>query len=195
MTLSSAQASVSLIGFAADESGALVYLSVVGHKVLIASVKATLATGKIMTASSRSRTYYLRGADRYEVVTLPMAEYGETHAVMVNRRALAGRWEPGDVSAYLLIFATAQNAAAEARRLLVERLNEALPIPVLEAWAEVIWEAAEHAGFLKSLTVNGDVARGYEILLHRDWVTLVHDLIVSEQILIAEGGEVCVQPQ
>jgi len=188
MTLSSAQASTSLLGFAADDSGALVYLSILGHKVLIASMKATLASGKYMTASARSHQYYLRGADRYECVTLPMAEYGETHAVMVNRRALPGRWEPGDTSAFLLVFAAQADARKEALRLLVERLNEALPIPVLPAWAEEIWIAAEHAGFLKSLSVSGDVSGGYEILLHRDWVKLVHDLIANQEILIPQGG-------
>jgi len=74
-----------------------------------------------------------------------LPDYGAYHATLIADPALPGKWQPGEEVAYILVFERdlthREGPEEHARQMLPSRLFEALPIPVLQEWADTLWKA------------------------------------------------------
>jgi hypothetical protein len=179
--LGNAHALVSLTGFAQDpDSHALVYCGCVGYKTSIESIRATLITNKPLTLVDRT----VLPMDRYEVIWHAMPEYTSHHACFVARTALPGKWEPEDEAAYLLVFKGNENPKQELQHQFIDRLIETLEIPVVETWAETLWNAAVQNQFISELETAGDCILGARLSLKSDWQGLVEKLLLDGELIL-----------
>ena len=64
----------------------------------------------------------------------------------------------------------------------MERLKEALEIPILDKWAAAIWKHASEQNFIQNLTNGGDFILGARIDLQANWQELLTDLLKQEDI-------------
>ena len=80
--------------------------------------------------------------DKYEQAWQAMPEYTSHHVGFVSRLAVPGKWEPEDLSAYLLVFRGTPDAEDEMIRLFIERIKEALEVPILDDWASYTVETS-----------------------------------------------------
>ncbi len=71
-------------------------------------------------------------------------------------------------------------------RLFVERLKEALEIPILDEWAAILWKHARNRNFVQDLTTGGDCILGARIDLQADWQELLTDLLTQEDISLTD---------
>jgi hypothetical protein len=175
-------AAVSLAGCAYDDDGNLVYLSAVGHKTALEAIRASLMgrhrKGRLYLSTSSS-SVSLNGLDRYEQVWTPLPDFAAHHAVFVARMAL--KPEPMDSVAYLLVF---DDDEAQAKRLLIQRLHEALPIPFLDGWADALWNAAQERRWVARFYAGGDCRGVWRVSLQAEWAELVEALITQGTIEI-----------
>jgi hypothetical protein len=126
----------------------------------------------------------LNPIDKYEQAWQAMPEYTSHHAGFVSRLALPGKWEPEDLAAYVLVYRGTPDAENELIRLFVERLKEALEIPILDEWAAALWKQASDQNFVQNLTTGGDCILGARIDLQADWQELLTDLLKQEEIYL-----------
>ena len=175
-------AAVNLAGCAYDDDGNLVYLSAVGHKTALEAIRASLMgrhrKGRLSLSTRRS-SISLNGLDRYEQVWTPLPDFAAYHVVFVARMAL--KPEPTDSVAYLLVF---DGDGVQAQQLLIQRLHEALPIPVLDEWADALWQAAEKCGWVTRFQAGGDCTAVWRVSLEAAWAELVEELITQGTIEI-----------
>ena len=66
-----------------------------------------------------------------------------------------------------------RNPGEELIRLFIERLKEALEIPILDAWADVLWKQARNRKYVQELNIGGDCILGAKIDLQADWQELL----------------------
>jgi len=180
-------AAVSLAGYAFDDDRNLIYLSAVGHKTAMEAIRASLLgrhrKGKLTLGGGRYQQT-LNGLDRYEQVWSPIPDFQAHHAVFLARQAL--KPEPTDDVTYLVVFdGDGEELETEAKRLLAKRLHEALPIPVLEEWADALWNAADDRGWITAVRAAGDCRGCWQVSLMTDWAELVESLITQGEIEIA----------
>jgi hypothetical protein len=73
----------------------------------------------------------------------PLPDQAAHHLALLGRAATEPYVEDGVGITYLLVWDGDDEPQATAKRLLVERLNAALPIPILPEWADALWQAAD----------------------------------------------------
>lgn len=184
--LRNAHTYIHLTGYAYDEeNGNLVYAGTIGYKTSIESIRATLLAGKAVSFKQPGEIdFSLTPLDRYEYTWQTMPQYTSHHACFVARAALPGKWQPGDFHAYLLAFHGEANPQQVLRRLFIERLAEALEFPVLEAWGNVLWAAANRQGFITPIETGGDCTAGVRFDLQANWKGLVEEQLESATLSI-----------
>jgi hypothetical protein len=88
-----------------------------------------------------------------------------------------GKWEPEDLSAYLLVFRGTLDAEDEVIRLFIERIKEALEVPILDDWEVTLWRQARNRKLVQDLVTGGDCILGARIDLQADWQELLTELL------------------
>jgi len=178
-------AAVNLAGYAFDDDRNLIYLSAVGHKTALEAIRASLLgrhrQGKLTLGGGRYQTR-LNGLERYEQVWAPLPDFQAHHVIFLARQAF--KPEPADAVTYLVAF-DGDAPEEQARRLLTKRLHAALPIPVLDEWAEALWNAAAERDWITAVRAAGDCRGCWQVSLMTDWAALVESLITQGEIEIA----------
>ena len=181
--LRNGQALAHVTGYAYDSDRNLAYVGLVGYKTSLESLKVTLMAGKsLQMVQDGLGDVMLNPIDKYEQAWQAMPEYTSHHAGFVSRLALPGKWEPEDLAAYVLVYRGTPDAENELIRLFVERLKEALEIPILDEWAAALWKQASDQNFVQNLTTGGDCILGARIDLQANWQELLANLLTHEDI-------------
>jgi len=126
--------------------------------------------------------------DKYEQAWQAMPEYTSHHVGFVSRLALPGKWEPDDLSAYLLAFRGTHEPGQELIQLFIERIKEVLEVPILDEWGASLWKQARNRNLVQDLVTGGDCILGAKIDLRprqMDWQELMADLLSQEEISLA----------
>jgi hypothetical protein len=118
-----------------------------------------------------------------------LPDYGAYHATLIADPALPGKWQPGEEVIYILVYEgdlkEGENPEEYACQILPSRLSDALPIPVLQEWAEALWEAGIERELIGELTTNGDSLAGFAVQLNESaWLGLISRLLTEGKILI-----------
>ena len=170
-------------GYAYDIDRNLIYVGLAGYKTSLESLRVTLMSNKpISMTQEDSGDVSLLPVEKYEQTWQPMSEYTSHHAAFVARNALPGKWEPEDLSTYLLVFKGSTSPEQELQRLFVERLKEALEIPILDEWGAELWKQARDQRFVQDLTTGGDCVQGARIDLQADSKGLIAGLLQQETL-------------
>ena len=181
--LRNGQAMGYVTGFAYDSDRNLAYIGLVGYKTSLESLRVTLIANKpISMTQEDTGDVSLLPVEKYEQAWQPMPEFTSHHAAFVARNALPGKWEPEDLSTYLLVFKGSTSSAQELQRLFIERLKEALEIPILDEWGVELWKQARDQRFVQDLTTGGDCVQGARIDLQADWKGLIAGLLQQETL-------------
>ena len=69
-------------------------------------------------------------------------------------------------------------------RLFIERLKEALEIPLIDAWAVALWKHASNRKYVQKMNVGGDCILGARIDLQADWQELLSNLLSEKAIAL-----------
>ena len=183
--LRNGQAMAPVTGFAYDADHTLAYIGLVGYKTSLESLRVTLMCGKpLQMTQDGAADVSLIPTDKYEQAWQAMPEYTSHHAGFVSRLAVPGKWEPDDLAAYILIYKETPDPRIELIRLFVERLMEALEIPILDGWAAILWKHARNRKYVQDLKTGGDCILGAKIDLQADWQELFSELLAQEAILL-----------
>ena len=74
-------------------------------------------------------------------------------------------------------------------QLFVERIKEALEVPILDEWSVALWKQARSRTLVQDLTTGGDCILGARIDLRQgradaqaDWKDLLSELLAQEEI-------------
>lgn len=67
-------------------------------------------------------------------------------------------------------------------RLFIERIKEALEVPILDEWASTLWRQARNHEVVQDLVTVGDCILGAKIDLQADWQGLLTELLAQEDI-------------
>lgn len=181
--LRNGQAMGDVTGYAYDNDRNLVYVGLVGYKTSLESLRVTLMANKPISMSQETKgDVSLLPVEKYEQAWQAMLEYTSHHAAFVARNALPRKWEPEDLFAYLLVFKGTDDPGQELMRLYVERLKEALEIPILDDWGAALWKYAQSQRYIHDLTTDGDCILGARIDLQADWKGLITDLLRQETL-------------
>ena len=183
--LRNGQAMGHVTGYAFDEDHALAYIGLVGYKTSLESLRITLMTGKpVQMNQDGVGDHTLIPNEKYEQTWQAMPEYTSHHAAFLSRLATPGKWEPEDLVAYLLVFRDVSDPNTELIRLFIERLKEALEIPILDTWATVLWKQASNRKYVQKVNVGGDCILGAKIDLQADWQDLLSNLLAEKVIAL-----------
>jgi hypothetical protein len=69
--------------------------------------------------------------------------------------------------------------------MIIARLSEALPIPVLDAWDRQFWESARSKDLMVDLQTSSDCQKGYQVQLTETvWKEVVVRLLKERNIRI-----------
>jgi hypothetical protein len=94
-----------------------------------------------------------------------LPDYDAYHAVLIADPALPGKWQRGDEMIYLLVFESdlmhAATPEGKAGGLLTSNLSEAISIPILDEWADALWETGMKKELINTLVCSGDCLLGY----------------------------------
>ena len=184
--LRNGQAMAHITGYAYDTDHNLAYIGLVGYKTSLESLRVTLMCGKSLQITQDGLSdVSLIPTDKYEQAWQAMPEYTSHHVGFVSRLALPGKWEPEDLSAYLLIFRGTPDPGKELIQLFVERIKEALEVPILDEWSVALWKQACSRKLVQDLATGGDCILGARIDLQADWKELISELLAQEEISLA----------
>jgi len=159
----------------------MVYFGIVAYKTSVESLWASLIRAR-GGCSFQGVTVLADG--EVKMLTQPLPEFNVIHAGIVCRKALPGKWEVSDDSAYALVFHQDGEVETELQALTIKRLQEALAFPVLDQWAEVLWTKGLEVGFIQRLETGGDCRGGVRIDLSKPWQDLVQTLLEQETLQI-----------
>lgn len=181
--LRNGQALAHVTGYAYDTDHNLAYIGLVSYKTSLESLRVTLMCGKLLQMTQDGMSdISLIPTDKYEQAWQAMQEYTSHHVGFVSRLALPGKWEPENLSGYLLVFRGTSDPGTEMIRLFIERIKEALEVPILDEWATAIWKHACNRKLVQDLVVGGDCILGARIDLKADWQELLTELLAQEDI-------------
>jgi hypothetical protein len=181
--LRNGQAMAHVTGYAYDSDHNLAYVGLAGYKTSLESLRVTLMCGKpLQMTQDGVGDVILIPTDKYEQAWQAMPEYTSHHVGFVSRLALPGKWEPEDLNAYLLVFRETPEPGKEMIRLFIERIKEALEVPILDEWATIIWKQACNRKLVHDLVTGGDCILGARIDLQADWQELLTELLAQEDI-------------
>jgi len=181
--LRNGQALAHVTGYAYDSDHNLAYIGLVGYKTSLESLRVTLMCGKpVQMTQDGVGDVSLIPTDKYDQAWQAMPEYTSHHVGFVSRLALPGKWEPEDFNAYLLVFRETPEPDKEMIRLFIERIKEALEVPILDEWAVELWKQARNHNLVRDLITGGDCILGARIDLKADWQELLTELLAKEDI-------------
>ncbi len=181
--LQNGQALAHATGYAYDIDHNLAYIGLVGYKTSLESLRVTLMCGKpLQMTQDGVGNVALIPTEKYEQVWQAMPEYTSHHVGFVSRLALPGKWEPEDLCSYLLIFRGTPDPGKELIQLFVERIKEALEVPILDEWSVALWKQARSRTLVQDLATGGDCILGARIDLQADWKELLSELLAQEEI-------------
>jgi hypothetical protein len=181
--LRNGQAMAEVTGYAYDSDHNLAYIGLVGYKTSLESLQVTLMCAKpLQMTQHRIGDVSLIPADKYEQAWQAMPEYTSHHVGFVSRLALPGKWEPEDHSIYLLVFRGTPDPVDELIRLFIERIKEALEVPILDEWASELWRQARNRKIVQDLVTGGDCILGAKIDLQANWQELLTELLAQAEI-------------
>jgi hypothetical protein len=185
--LRNGQALAHVTGFAYDNDHTLAYVGLVGYKTSLESLRVTLMSAKpLLMNQDGVGDVSLIPTDKYEQAWQAMPEYTSHHAAFVSRMALPNKWEPDDLGAYILVYRETPEPGAELIRQFFERLKEALEIPILDEWADVLWKHALSRKYLQNLKTGGDCILGAKIDLQADWQELFSELLAQNAVSLSD---------
>jgi hypothetical protein len=159
----------------------LAYVGLAAHKTSVESLWASLIRGR---GSCSLRGTSILSDGEVKMVTQPISEFNVLHAGIVCRKALPGKWEAKDDAVYALIFGPNEDVEAALQTMAIKRLQEALPFPVPDGWAKVIWEYGLDAEFIQRLETGGDCRAGVRMDLTKPWQELVQNLLEQEVLKV-----------
>ena len=181
--LRNGQALAHVTGYAYDSDHNLAYIGLVGYKTSLESLRITLMCGKpLQMTQDGVGDVSLISTDKYEQAWQAMPEYTSHHVGFVSRLALPGKWEPEDLSVYLLVFRGTPDPEDVLIRLFIERIKEALEVPILDEWATTLWKQACNHKLVQNLITGGDCILGAKIDLQANWQELLTELLAQEDI-------------
>ena len=192
-TLRNGQAMAHISGFAYDTDQNLAYVGLVGYKTSLESLRVTLMSAKpLLMTREGAGNVSLIPTDKYGYVWQSMPDYTSYHVGFVSRLAQPGKWEPEDLSIYLLVFRDSPDPEEEIIRLFIERIQEALEVPILNEWAGILWKQARNRKLIQDLVTGGDCILGARINLGQgqsdiqtDWQDLLTELLAQEEISLS----------
>jgi hypothetical protein len=161
----------------------------VGHKTVLESIRATVQARQRKKLFLQGRPVYALSS-HYCQTWQHLPDYGAYHAALIADPALPGKWQPGEEVAYILVFegdlSDIENPEEHGCQMLLSRLSEALPIPVLQEWAKTLWEAGTNQDLITELTAGGESPVGFCIqLADTNWVELISRLYKEGNIRIS----------
>jgi len=175
--VTNAETSAALVGYGITEGYSVVYLHVAGPQAAVKSVMATLVQGKRVTLWPSGRTGY--GIGEYRMFLNPLPGTREYRGILVARSALEAI--PDSDRSFLLL---SPEKEIDRYRLLARRLNDALPIPILEEWGEALYREAK-GNLVTDLIVAGDLAGGLEIRLNTEqWTNMINRMLVEGDLAV-----------
>lgn len=160
----------------------------VGHKTVLESIRATVQ-------ARQRKKLFLQGRPVYPLAThycqtwQHLPDYGAYHSTLIADPALPGKWQPGEDVVYLLVFEgdllEGSTPGSHAQHTLTSRLAEALPIPLLEEWAEALWEAGLQKEMIGELITAGECLLGYWVSVSEtSWADILSRLIKEQMVKI-----------
>ncbi len=158
----------------------LVYVGIAAHKTSVESLWASLIRGK-GSCSMRGTSVLADG--EVKMLTQPLPEFNVLHAGIICRKALPGKWEAKDDTAYALVFED-RDVEAKLQALALKRLQETLAFPIPNDWAKTLWEYALDAEYIQRLVTGGDCCGGVRLDLSKPWQDLVQNLLEQEVLKI-----------
>jgi hypothetical protein len=158
----------------------------VGHKTVLDSIRATVQTRHRKKLFLQGRLVYPLPS-HYNQSWTHLPDYGAYHAALIADSAVPGKWQPGDDVAYILVFegdlTDGDNPEAHACRMLPSRLSEALPIPIIDRWSKILWEAGFENGLITELATGGDSLKCLSVQLAQSvWAELISGFLKEEKI-------------
>ncbi|MDI6696231.1 MAG: hypothetical protein QME21_14390 [Anaerolineales bacterium] len=176
-------------GYAHDEAGNLIYLGMVGHKTVLESIRATVQARQRKKLFLQGRPVYPL-ATHYTQAWQRLPDYGAYHAALIANPALPGKWQSEEDVAYILVFegdlTEGENTEEHACQMLPSRLSEAVPVPVLQEWAEALWEAGTRKELIAELTIGGESLAGFSVqLIETVWAELISRLLTEGNVGIS----------
>ena len=183
--LSNAHTRADVTGFAVLQDRpyqhTLVYVGIAAHKTSVESLWASLIRGK-GSCSMRGTSVLADG--EVKMLTQPLLEFNVLHAGILCRKALPGKWEAKDDSAYALVFERGGDVESQLQALTLKRLQETLAFPIPDDWSKTLWEYALDAEYIQRLVTEGDCRGGARIDLTKPWQDLVQSLLEQEVLKI-----------
>jgi len=176
-------------GYAHDDAGNLIYLGMVGHKTVLESIRATVQARQRKKLFLQGRPVYPLATD-YCQTWQHLTDYRAFHATLIADPALPGKWQPGEDTVYILVFESdlteGENPEEYAYQMLPSRLSEALPIPIIDRWSEILWEAGFEKGLITKLATGGDSLLCFSVQLAQSvWAELISKFLKEEKINIS----------
>ncbi len=118
------------------------------------------------------------------MVAQALPDFNVIHSGLISRKALPGQWEAGDDCLYAVVFHAASHVEDTLQTIVLKRLQEALPFPILDEWSKVLWDHGLDAGFIQRVQVGGDCRAGARIDLAKPWQELVQELLEQEVLKV-----------
>jgi hypothetical protein len=195
------QAAAECAGFAAD-GALLVLLDVVGHKTACKSLWATVVggtrrpfgisggiSGGITVAGGEPKR------DRYQAFWAELPEHSAHNLVVCHQRFLLASTDPKHVRPFYLALTqreAAQDPGGGIPIALAPRfaamINQALDLPVLDAWADALWCAGLRSGLIEPISVGGDIAAAFKVQPDVDpWAEIIRDAFETGDIQIPDS--------
>ena len=159
----------------------LIYVGIAAHKTSVESLWASLIRGR-GGCSLRGTSALADG--EVKMLTQPLTEFNVLHAGIVCRKALPGKWEAKDDSAYALLFEPDGDVEIELQTLALKRLQEALAFPMPDFWAKPLWDYALDVEYIQRLETGGDCRGGVKLNLTKPWQQLVQNLLEQDVLKI-----------
>lgn len=180
------QISVSCAGaaFHGGPYGTLVAVEVVGHKVSVESILATMRMGKKFYFESGFTGIGQFPVRSFKSVTTQIRDINMVNAYVVLNTATAGGFKFKDDFAYIVLHDKGDDLQEKVIKAFGEKIQECLPFPIRPEWTPVIFEAAKKSGFVESLQIVGCFTAGFVLNLERDWQNLLSNLITTKQISV-----------
>jgi hypothetical protein len=67
-------------------------------------------------------------------------------------------------------------------------INQALDLPVLDAWADALWCAGLRSGLIEPISVGGDIAAAFKVQPDVDpWAEIIRDAFETGDIQIPDS--------
>lgn len=166
-----------------------IYLSMVGHKTSLDSLRATLQAAKKQRKVVWVDSNMAMPAEQGYVQSWnSLPDFTAHHMVMISSLGIPGRFHPDDPYLCLLAFDGQVDEKQSVEDCLIQqlavRLSEALRIPILPNWGKALWEAGKDE-MLTEMQTGGDCLAGWQVSLNEEaWARIVQSLLKEKTISI-----------